>query len=450
MSLQWFLKYRPKTLEEVENQEDVKTKLKEWIENWISGKTPQKKAVLLYGPPGVGKSTIAEALAHDYKLELLEMNASDSRKLKDIREIAERAAVTMSLFGVRGKLIFLDEVDGINLREDIGAIDAILELIQNTKVPIIMAANDPWNPSLAPLRNAVEMIEVPKLGKYPLRRILKKICEKEKIRCEDEALDYIIETSEGDARYAINTLQGIAQGYGRVDLNTAKELARRKDRELDPFETLRDIFWAKYVWQAKNAVTSSQVDYEMLMRWISENIPLQYDNIEDIWRAYDALARASIFLTRSKLTGWDLLSYTFDLMGPGVAMAEVEKFRKDWKPKWKKMQFPQYIRLMSSTKENRELRDNILEKLGKELHTSQSKVLNDVLPLLVQYFIKNKEKVKKELGLNERETEYLESLATKFFGQQTEEKTEEAQKGTSTTSKRTYSRGSRSRYSRKR
>lgn len=254
--IQWFLKYRPKSLDEVENQDEAKKELKSWIDSWLKGK-PDAKAVLLYGPPGVGKTTIAEALAHDYKLEMLEMNASDSRRLQDIKNIAEKAAIYGSIFGTKGKLILLDEIDGINLREDMGAIQGILELIENTKYPIVMTANDPWNQSLRELRNKVKMISLNKLGKYPLRRILKKICQSEKINCDDEALDYIIDTSEGDARYAINMLQGIAEGYGKITLDLVKSLARRKERELDPFETLRDIFWARYAWQAKSAATSS-------------------------------------------------------------------------------------------------------------------------------------------------------------------------------------------------
>jgi replication factor C large subunit len=142
LPLQWFLKYRPKSLNDIENQEEAKTKLKEWIEGWLSGK-PKVKAVLLYGPPGVGKTTLAEALAHDYKLELMEINASDSRNLEDIKNIVIRASITGTLFGIRGKLILLDEVDGINARVDVGAITGILELIEKTKYPIILTANDP-------------------------------------------------------------------------------------------------------------------------------------------------------------------------------------------------------------------------------------------------------------------------------------------------------------------
>ncbi len=402
----WIIKYRPRSLNDVENQEDVKEQLKQWIDSWLKGK-PEAKAVLLYGPPGSGKTTLALALAQDYKMELLEMNASDHRNLASVKNIAEKAATSGSLFGTRGKIIFLDEVDGINAKEDTGAIPAILELIQKTKYPVIMAANDPWDPSLRELRNAAKLIEVKKLGKYALKRILSKICQAEKIECEDDALSTIIDLSNGDARYAINILQSVAEGYRKVTKRLVEELAKRKESELDPFETLRSVFWAKYAWQAKNAVTNSQVDYDLLMKWFSENVPLQYGSMEDVWRAYDALSRASIFLTRAKLADWGLLSYVFDLMGPGVALAEKEKMKPGWKARWVKYQFPQTVQLLSKTKETREIMNSILEKIGKRTHSSTKKVINDAFPFFLQFY---EEKMGEKLDLSPKEREYLLSV----------------------------------------
>ncbi len=445
MPLQWFLKYRPRSLEEVEDQEDVKKELRAWIESWLSGK-PQYKAVLLYGPPGTGKTTLAEALARDYKLELLEINASDSRKLSDIKNIAEKASLYGSLFGVRGKLILLDEMDGINTKADAGIIDAVLELIDKTRQPIILTANDPWDPQLRPIREKVKMIEVPRLTKYPLKRILKRICEGEKIQCEDEALDEIIELSEGDARYAINTLQGIAEGYGKVTTSMVKTLGRRKDRELDPFEALRNMFWARYFWQAKNAVTNTQIDYELLMRWIDENIPNQYENVEDIYRAYDALSRASLFLTRAKLVGWDLLNYVFDLMGPGVSFAERAKWTGAYKPKWKKFQFPSYIQMLARSKDTRDRLKTVLDKIGDHIHASRNKTLNDVLPFFVTMYESSKYRLalKKALEITESEEEVIRALADLYGGKEVgtpekklEERAEES-KGERASSKRAY------------
>ncbi|AWR97040.1 replication factor C large subunit [Acidianus sulfidivorans JP7] len=444
MTLPWIIKYRPKTLNEVENQEDVKEELKKWISSWLSGKI-ENKAVLLYGPPGSGKTTIAQALAHDFNLELLEMNASDTRNITAIKNIAEKAATSGSLFGIRGKLIFLDEVDGINTKEDTGAIPAILELIRESKYPVLMAANDPWDPSLRELRNAVKMIEVKKLGKYALRRILQNICNSEKLQCSDDALDEIIEVSDGDSRYAINLLEATAEGFKKVTVENVKEFARRKDRELDPFETVRSVFWAKYAWQAKNAVSNSQVDYELLMRWFSENIPIQYDNPEDIYRAYDALSRASLFLKRAKTVSWDFLSYTFDMMGPGVAMAEVEKNSANWKAKWRKYQFPQTIQMLFKSKSSRDIRDKIIEKIGRNIHSSQEKVLNDVYPVFLIFYQKYKDEIDKSLDLSPDEIEFLKTIT----GENREENTiatSEAQKSksyyskNSSTRKRYYSR----------
>lgn len=440
MKIPWIIKYRPKSLEDIENQEDVKEELKKWLQSWLSGK-PETRAVLLYGPPGTGKTTLAQALAHDFKLELLEMNASDARNITAIKNIAEKAAISGTLFGIKGKLIFLDEVDGINAREDTGAIPAMLELIQKTRYPVLMAANDPWDPSLRDLRSAVKLIEVKKLGKYALKRILQKICNQEKVQCEDDGLDEIVNISDGDARYAINLLEATAEAFRKVTAQNVREFARRKDTELDPFETVRNVFWAKYAWQAKNAVTSSQVDYELLIRWFAENIPVQYDNVLDVYRGYDALSKASIFLSRAKTVSWDFLSYTFDLMGPGVALAEVEKQTSSWKPKWKKFQFPQTIQMLSKSKSIRETRDKIIEKIGRKIHSSQSKTLNDVYPYLLLYYKKYKNELEKTLDLSPTEIEYLNSIAgkeEKGRGELATTKKEEEKK--STTKRSSYSR----------
>ncbi|BBG23952.1 replication factor C large subunit [Sulfuracidifex tepidarius] len=380
-NLQWFIKYRPKSLSEVENQEEAKEELKSWIESWIQGK-PKYKAVLLNGPPGVGKTTIAEALARDYNMELLEMNASDSRRLNDIREIAERASTSSSLFGKGGRLILLDEVDGINSRQDAGAIPGILDVIERSRFPIILTANNAWDPSLRELRTATKMIDLQRLGKIPLKKILERICKAEKVICDPKGIGAIADLSEGDARYAINMLQSVAEVYRKVTEDLVKDLVRKKDRTLDPFETLRGIFWAKYFWQARVAATTSEVDYELLLRWLSENVPIQFDDMGDVFRGFDALSRASVFLKRSKLGDWDLLSYVFDLMGPGVAFAEYSKLGGQWKAKWKKYQFPTYVQQMSKSKDSRDALKTASEKIAKATHCSSDKVITDYVPFM--------------------------------------------------------------------
>ncbi len=377
----WIVKYRPKKIDEVVNQEQAKRQFIPWLQQWLSGRIPEKKAALLYGPAGVGKTSLVEAAAHEYKLELVEMNASDFRRKEDIERVAKIAATQSSLFG-RKRIILLDEVDGISGTADKGGLDAILELISITNHPIVMTANDPWDQKLKPLRDASLLIGFNRLSERDIVLVLKKICSIEGIECEEDALKYIASRAEGDLRSAINDLQAIAEGYGRVTLGIAKALVSGRDREYNPWEMLRNLFLSKYAWQAKRAVTHTNLDYETLIEWINENIANQYTDLEDVWRAHEALARADQYLGRIRKTlSWDLLSYVFDLAGPGVALS-----RKKSRFRWAKYQYPQKIILMARTKEAREVREAIAEHLARRLHMSKATVKNDVLPYLLVIF----------------------------------------------------------------
>lgn len=387
------------------DQEEAKETLIKWLKNFANEKT---KAVLLHGPPGVGKTTLVECLAHDFNYELIEMNASDFRRSKDIDRVAIRAADKSGLTG-RGKIILLDEVDGIYERVDAGAIDAILKLVENTRFPVIMTANDPWAPQLRSLRENVLMVELKRLNKKIVLELMKRICSSEKIVCEEDALEYIYNLSQGDLRSAINDLQAVAEGFGRVDLELAKTILRRRDRELDPFETLRSIFGSKYAWQARTAVSQTNLDRDMLIEWLNENLPYQIQDPEDLWRAYEALSKATLYLARIIRTGdWDLLSYATDLMGPGVAFSIKNNEKDKWR--WVKYSFPERIRELSRTRESRETLNSIASLIGSREHVSRNKVKSDIVPYLRIIFQHNTDQAARlvlGLGLTDNMVKFL-------------------------------------------
>ncbi len=403
--LPWIIKYRPKRIEEVVDQEQAKKMFIPWLRQWLTGKPPDKKAALFYGPAGVGKTSLVEAAAKEYNLELIEMNASDFRRKEDIERIAKVAATQSSLFG-RKRIILLDEVDGISGTADRGGLDAILELINVTKHPIVMTANDPWDQKLKPLRDASLMIPFNRLSERDVVTVLKRICVSEGIRCEDDALKFIASRSEGDLRSAINDLQAIAEGYGEVTLSLAKALVASRDREYSPWEMLRNLFMSRYAWQAKRAVTHTDLDYDTLLEWINENIPVQLTDPEDVWRAYEALSRADLFLGRiRKSLSWDLLAYVFDLAGPGVALA-----RKKSKFHWAKYQYPQKILMLAKTKDVREVREAVAEVFAKRLHTSKATVKAEVLPYVMLIFRHRPDlgaRIALAYNLTERMVQYL-------------------------------------------
>ncbi len=378
--LPWIIKYRPRRVEEIIGQEQAKKTLREWLEEWLKGRIPAKRVALLHGPPGVGKTSLVEALARELNMEVLELNASDYRRKSDIERTVAVAAKKRPLFR-RGLIILMDEVDGLDPKADEGGIEALVNIVKETLNPIVMTANDPWKEQLRDLREYSLMVEFRELTNTQIITLLQRICESERLKCDKEALSYIADKSMGDARAAVNDLQTIAEGYREVTLDLARALLKGREKTLNIWRTLSGVLYAKQAWMAKKAVTQSDEDYETLIAWLNDNIPRKYSDPYDLYRAYESLARATVFLNRSKSGEWALLSYVFDLIGPGVAFARVSG-----EISGAKYGFPERIRLMSQLKAKRELREKLAEHLARRLLTSKRTVKNEIIPVLTVIF----------------------------------------------------------------
>jgi len=376
----WVIKYRPRRIDEVVDQEEAKKILIPWFRMWARGEKPSKRAALLYGPPGVGKTSLVEAIANEFNFELLELNASDYRSAEAIRRTVGVAAKKKPLFG-NGIIILLDEIDGIAPREDAGGLRELLRIIPETENPIVMTANDPWKEQLRPLHEVSELVRFKPLSVTQIVSVLQRICDLEGIECEREALRYIAELSQGDLRAAINDLQALAEGYGKVTLALARMVLRPRDKRIDVFRTLNQVFYADAAWKAKKAVTQSEEDYESLIVWLADNVPRKYTDPGDAFRAFDALSRATVFLSRAKFGGdWSLLSYVFDLMGPGVRFARKGEIAKA------RYAYPERIKLLARLRSVRETRERLAEKIASRVLASKRTVKSEVLPYLFVIF----------------------------------------------------------------
>jgi len=121
------------------------------------------------------------------------------------------------------------------------------------------------------------------------------------------------------------------------------------------------------------------------MQWINENLPRQISDPEDLWRAYEALAKADVYMGRIVKSGsWDLLPYVIELMTAGVSLA----IRKDIRSKyrWVKYSFPQKILILAKTKEVRQIRDDLAAIIARHLHISKRVAKSDVIPYLKAIF----------------------------------------------------------------
>ncbi|MHC1601586.1 MAG: replication factor C large subunit [Candidatus Nezhaarchaeales archaeon] len=371
----WTEKHKPRSIAEIKEivgEADYVDKFVSWLKNW----KPGEKAALLYGPPGVGKTLLVEVVANEFRYELIELNASDTRTESILKRLVGQSSQTISLYGAKGKLIFLDEVDGLTGTEDRGGIGAIVSLVKESRVPIAMAANDPWDPKLRPLRDVSIMIEFKRLRTYSIIKHLKKICAREGIIADERALKIIAELSEGDMRSAVNDLQAAAQGKKRLTVNDVSWL-RARNRQYQAFDVLRMLFSAKRCDDARNVLNSSLLDYETLMLWIDENLPRQYTDPEELAKAYYYLARADVFLGRMKRRQkWELLKHVIDFMTAGVAMAKTRPY------KFTKYGFPQKLLLMAKAKQMRTIRESICEKIAAKCHLSKRKASTEMIPFI--------------------------------------------------------------------
>jgi replication factor C large subunit len=372
-------KYRPRHLSDIVGNKEPIISFRKWLASWEKG-IPKKKAVLLHGPAGTGKTVTAEAASKDLNFDLLEMNASDKRTNASIGRIVGAAVDQSSLLGKK-RMILLDEVDGIDSRADRGAVEAIISAIKNSKWPIILTANDPWNPKLAPLRNACLMIQFKKIGLRDSIPYLKKICKKENLEIDDRALRFIIERNEGDMRSIINDLQTLSTGKKKISYDDVTWIGWR-DRKSNIFEVLGNVFKAKTCNWARKAIELSEVDYEMLFEWIYENAPTQLSDPKDRAQALQALAKADLFLKRIKQSqNWRLLPYALDLMTAGVAMS-----REYTKPGWVKMRFPERIKIKAKARRERALRTSIGKKIAAKNHLSTNRSIQYYIPYIKQIF----------------------------------------------------------------
>jgi len=402
--LPWTVKYKPKTLKEVVGNKEAIQKFVEWIKSWERG-IPPKRAAFLYGPPGVGKTVTVEALAKDFKMELVEKNASDYRTEEAVKRFAGLASQYGSLFGAR-RIILFDELDGLTGTADKGGVKAITEVIQTAQCPIVLIANNAFDPRFASLRNHCLMIEFKKPSTTEVLRHLKAICLKEGIEAEENALKFIAQRSEGDIRSAVTDLQALAQGKKHLTYEDVAWLGFR-DRQETIFTVLRMIIYGKTCEGAKRAVNMADVDVDMLFEWIYENVPNHLTDPHDLARAMDALSMADVYRGRIKRTqDWSFIRYVIDFMTAGVAIARVNTKTSGWTP----FHFPERIQALSRSKEERIIQLEIGRKIKRRCHISAIRAAKDVLPYLKIIFKNNAEMaagIAKWLDLTPEMVEYI-------------------------------------------
>jgi len=387
MALSLIEKYRAKSLKDIKGQDLVIKEVEAFFKLF-----PKRKALILAGPVGTGKTSIAIALAKDYKMELFELNASDLRNRLKLDEILKPAIGQQSLFN-KGKVILMDEADGITSTE-YGGLPELIALIDKTSFPIIITANDIWQQKFSLLRKKCQIVNVRELKESVVFDILSKVLEKEKKKIRAETRELIARKARGDVRAALNDLQ-TALSLGEEEF--IADIAEREKQE-SIFNAMKKVFQEAPDEKILNVYDNTQMEIDEIMLWVEENIPFVYHG-KALFKAQEALSKADLFRGRIyRQQYWRFLVYQNFFLAAGISSATELKnsqFTKYSKPS-------RVLKIWLANQKNAKKR-SIAVKYAAFTHMSKKKAMKEsfFLPFIID------RKAQKLLDLTDEEKKYL-------------------------------------------
>ena len=225
---------RPKTIEDVVGQEHILGEGKLLNRAIMADKL---SSAIFYGPPGTGKTTIAKVIAHTTRSSFVQINATTSGK-KDMEEAVKKAKDDFAIYG-RKTILFIDEIHRFNK----GQQDFLLPYVEDGTIILIGATTEnPYFEVNSALISRSVIFELYSLKPEDIRKIMERALDDEEkgikglgVTVDDEALDFLSDISDGDARRALNALELGAlttpkqkDGSIHITLDVARECIQKR------------------------------------------------------------------------------------------------------------------------------------------------------------------------------------------------------------------------------
>ena len=362
----WSEKYRPQIISDMVGNEESRAAIMEWFAKWKKGTKP----LLLVGPPGIGKTTIAYLVAKQFGYDMIGLNASDVRSKSRINEILMPVLANVSVMGI--PMIFVDEVDGIHGRSDFGGASALIDILKEPTVPIILAANSDTSDKMKGIKKAVKTIYFKKIPPRLLRVYLENILKKESAKLSPGSLIKVIDKSRGDIRSMINLTQSFVTGFNPQTETTFENINIE--------DGINAFFKANSIEEARLILYSMQIDpREKINAFYSSIITSNIDN-STLAKYLEIMSNADMLFGKiMKTQNWRLLRYLNDIL--------IKLYQND-----DRIRYSQYNLswpLLNRIRWDGAKIKSLSSIMAKKLHLSSSSFVTICLPFIL-FCIKNK------------------------------------------------------------
>ena len=418
----WTERYRPISESHLEGNESQRRKIRDWLSEWQDG-MPRKKALLLVGPPGVGKTTVARAIAQDMNWSVIELNASDARNAAAIRKAATQGATHRSLFHnpndkKQRTLILLDEVDHlsgglkkvnqdklakalmgeevagnpITFKGDSGGKAELLRLLDETKQPVILACNEimglwgkgsNWRSTRDRFQKHIITLNFERASDDAIRRIARRVLKSEEIEFDAQAIEELVSRNPGDLRALVRDLQVISATLeDKLTVESIKSFLESsvRDISLEVFPGLDKLYRSSTAQEAVVAGRSIDKSPSELLNWIHWNNPSLISDKSVVRRGNQALSKSSKMLSAQyDNTAHRSWYWSGQLSGLAASVVNKSKFAERIFPS-----YPNFLR-----RNVRNMRPSIVEQLASSSGISKSTVRDEMLPILTSLLSPN-------------------------------------------------------------
>jgi replication factor C large subunit len=363
----WSEKHRPQKIINMVGNEEARKSFVDWLVKWKKGAKP----ILLVGPPGIGKTTLAQLAAKEFGYDLIGLNASDVRNKANIEGMLTPLLGSTTLLGK--PLIFVDEVDGIHGRADFGGVEALLKILKEPTVPIILAANSDQSDKMKTIKKATKPIYLKPLPPRLLGMYLKKVLKEEGAELGPGSIIKIIIDSRGDIRSLLNMAQAQVTGF--------EPPTEKSFENIDVEAAVNAFFKAKSKEEAQIVLYSLRIDpREKINAFYSSIVTSNLSN-KDLAKMLEVISEADVLYGKIVRTQeWRLLRYLDNIL--------LKLFEQDLP-----IQFSQYNLswpLLNRLRWDGKTIKALEASLAKRFHVSQSTIATFYLPYILLCMKKKK------------------------------------------------------------